>query len=63
MEDLGIGYDVLKARNPRIIYATIKGFGTTAPTAASNPSTWSPAAGGAFSVTGEAAGHLCGPAP
>ncbi|MEX1103927.1 MAG: CaiB/BaiF CoA-transferase family protein, partial [Dehalococcoidia bacterium] len=31
MEKLGIGYDVLKATNPAIIYATVKGFGTHGP--------------------------------
>ena len=27
MERLGIGYDTLKARNPKLVYATIRGFG------------------------------------
>lgn len=31
MEKLGIGYDALRQANPAIIYATIKGFGTTGP--------------------------------
>ena len=31
MEKLGIGYAELQAANPAIIYATIKGFGTTGP--------------------------------
>ena len=29
MENLGLGYDVLKEVNPRIIYASVTGFGTT----------------------------------
>ena len=31
MERLGLGYDVLKARNPRIIYGCVSGFGHTGP--------------------------------
>jgi CoA:oxalate CoA-transferase len=31
MDRLGIGYDVLSARNPRIIYAATSGFGQTGP--------------------------------
>ncbi len=31
MERLGIGYDVLKERNPRIIYAAVSGFGSYGP--------------------------------
>jgi crotonobetainyl-CoA:carnitine CoA-transferase CaiB-like acyl-CoA transferase len=31
MEKLGLGYDVLKETNPRIIYAAISGFGHTGP--------------------------------
>ncbi len=31
MEDLGIGYDVLRAVNPRIIYCQISGFGNSGP--------------------------------
>jgi formyl-CoA transferase len=31
MERLGLGYDVLREANPAIIYATLKGFGTTGP--------------------------------
>jgi formyl-CoA transferase len=55
MEKLGLGYDVLKAANPAIIYATIKGFGTAGPYADYKCFDWvAQAAGGAFSVTGEA---------
>ena len=31
MDELGIGYDALKAVNPRIIFASISGFGATGP--------------------------------
>src|SRR5712692_11822098 len=57
MEKLGLGYETLKQVHPGLIYATVKGFGTTGP--------YSPfhsyemiaqAAGGAFSVTGMAGG-------
>lgn len=57
MEKLGLGYDALKAANPAIIYATIKGFGTFGP-----HSTFkcfdriAQSAGGAVSVTGEPGG-------
>ena len=54
IERFNIGYDVLNAVNPGLIYVRIKGFGTSGP--------WSgyrsmdmvaQAAGGAFSITGE----------
>ncbi len=57
MEKLGLGYETLKAANPAIIYATIKGFGTHGPYSAFKCMDMvAQAAGGAFSVTGPAEG-------
>ncbi|MBI2766502.1 MAG: CoA transferase [Chloroflexi bacterium] len=63
MEKLGLGYDVLNQHNPGIIYATIKGFGTTGPYKEFKCFDWvAQAAGGAFSVTGEQDGPPMRPA-
>ena len=53
MERLGLGWNVLKELNPRLIYATIKGFGSYGPFA--HFKSYEPVAqamGGAMSVTG-----------
>jgi crotonobetainyl-CoA:carnitine CoA-transferase CaiB-like acyl-CoA transferase len=54
---LGLGYDELSARNPRLIYASISGFGQTGPYS-SEPGydAIAQALGGLMSVTGEADG-------
>ncbi len=53
MERLGFGYDVLKKRNPSIIYASTSGFGHTGPFA-KRPSydILAQAMGGVMSITG-----------
>jgi formyl-CoA transferase len=53
LERMGLGYEVLKELNPRLIYATIKGFGTYGPN--SHFKSFEPIAqamGGAMCVTG-----------
>jgi len=53
MEKMGIGYETLKKVHPPVIYATLKGFGTTGPYASFKCYDMvAQAAGGAFSLTG-----------
>jgi len=53
VESLGIGPEKLRAINPRLIYARLKGFGLSGPYAQYNCYDWvAQAAAGAFSVTG-----------
>src|SRR5712692_10421501 len=64
VERLGLGYDVVSAINPGIIYAQVKGFGAGSPY--ENGLSFDPiaqAAGGAMSITGERDGRPIKPGP
>src|SRR6266542_5699290 len=64
IERLGLSYDVVKAINPGIIYAQVKGFGAGSPY--ESGLSFDPiaqAAGGAMSVTGERDGRPVKPGP
>jgi crotonobetainyl-CoA:carnitine CoA-transferase CaiB-like acyl-CoA transferase len=64
IERLGLGYDVVSALNPRIIYAQVKGFGEGSPY--ENGLCFDPiaqACGGAMSITGEPDGRPIKPGP
>ena len=64
VERLGLGYDVVSALNPRIIYAQVKGFGTGSPY--EKGLCFDPiaqACGGAMSITGERDGRPIKPGP
>lgn len=57
IERLGLGYDVVRALNPSIIYAQVKGFGEGSPYQNNLAFDMiAQACGGTFSVTGEADG-------
>ncbi|OAV93917.1 hypothetical protein PTTG_12161 [Puccinia triticina 1-1 BBBD Race 1] len=54
MEQLGLGYDTLREINPRIIYSSISGYGTTGPKAkAAGYDVIAAAESGFMSITGE----------
>src|ERR1051326_8117982 len=62
IERLGLGYDVVKALNPSIIYAQVKGFGEGSPYEKNLAFDMiAQACGGTFSVTGDQIGRApCG---
>lgn len=57
LDRLGFGYDEMRARNPRIIYCSITGFGSAAGATLPGFDLLVQAAGGLMSVTGEASGE------
>ena len=58
IERFGIGYETLRAINPGLVYASIKGFGASGPHAGyDGVDPTAQAAAGAFSVNGEAPGR------
>lgn len=64
IEKLDLGYDVMKAIHPEIIYGRIKGFGTTGPYADYKSFDMvAQAAAGAFSITGMPDGPPLRPGP
>jgi crotonobetainyl-CoA:carnitine CoA-transferase CaiB-like acyl-CoA transferase len=64
IERLGLGYDVIRAINPGIIYAQVKGFGEGSPYERNLAFDMiAQACGGTMSVTGERDGPPCKPGP
>jgi formyl-CoA transferase len=64
IEKLDLGYDVMKAIHPEVIYARIKGFGTSGPYADYKCMDMvAQAAASAFSITGERDGPPMRPGP
>jgi formyl-CoA transferase len=62
IERLGLGYDVIKAINPAIIYCQVKGFGTGSPHEKNLAFDMiAQACGGLMSITGEEDGPPCKP--
>jgi CoA:oxalate CoA-transferase len=64
MDSLGLGWDVLSKRNPRLIYASVSGFGQTGPMR-DRPAldVIVQGAGGIMSITGEPDGPPVRPGP
>ncbi len=62
IERLGLGYEVIKAVNPAIIYCQVKGFGTGSPYERNLAFDMiAQACGGLMSITGEEGGPPCKP--
>jgi crotonobetainyl-CoA:carnitine CoA-transferase CaiB-like acyl-CoA transferase len=58
MEDLGLGYDVLRTVNPQVIYCGISGFGASGPDRErAGYDTIAQGISGLMSITGEPGGH------
>src|ERR1700751_2357734 len=64
IERLGLGYNVVRELNPRIVYCQVKGFGEGSPYEKNLAFDMiAQAAGGTMSVTGEPDGPPCKPGP
>ena len=64
IERLGLGYDAIRAINPGIIYAQVKGFGEGSPYEKNLAFDMiAQACGGTMSITGEPDGPPCKPGP